>query len=661
MNDMNNINTCRQYSYIYFLFYIYLQIMKKNDVALIVPVHTGKLGYVINIYNSFIKNKDYCDLYLVFTNEEEKNSISLYLDDNHYNSIIIPNNINHDVIKYKNIFATFKKFYGLEYIIKYNYKYSMCIDCDSEILNLSNISSVCYNFCQNKKIYGNIVIDDKGILKINNYCLFFLRDSSKKVINNKKIIKNIFFWFSQIPIYDMSLADKFLNFINFKNENYNEIINLLNWHSFEYIVYIYYCVLFHNYEIIDLSIYGININWSLELNLNSNIMKILELNNININWQSPNNLIDLDKHNIIYHIDRISYNNIFNNVKIDEYIKKYKIYQNFDLMCCDLFLIDNIPNLDVLFNILENSYASCVTYDIEKKIGYFKCSYHDIYTFRNLKIYDLKHQICNKYITIMKRKEYCKNIVFVPTYINHKNYYVELFNSLKFIKDDICFCVTFSSLKEMYEIQHNTHKKFGNIKMKFLIFDVEYNDKNKFSYQCSKKMWGWTHLEYDNLITLDSDFKFINDTNINDTISKYENKIYLSKPSIKLDIDVLNYCNNILKTNFSYFPLELPWIINKNNLNLMIKYLSDINLSIDSICNNNKILFEIILYRLFLLKDNLVEKTININKYTQKYNRNFLFDMPLNNNELNELEYDFAISYYTKTNEKYFMSIHNDR
>ena len=134
-------------------------------------------------------------------------------------------------------------------------------------------------------------------------CEKFINGFEKNINFSNKI----YFWFSQIPIYDMKIVSEFLKFIEFKDTN--NIINKITYSTFDYIIYIYYCVIKYNYKIINLENYDIytkNIkNWSLEMNMDIEILNKLKKNNIEINWQFYNlkNIIN-DNICMIYHTDR---------------------------------------------------------------------------------------------------------------------------------------------------------------------------------------------------------------------------------------------------------------------------------------------------------------------------------------------------------------------
>lgn len=632
----------------------------EKKVAVIIPVNVPKEFYIKKFIGSYKKNESY-DLFFIITDEYEKNIIKDFVD-NTIMLITLPMNIDHETLRKKNIYPTFKKFYGLEYINQnFKYDYAICIDIDCIILNMSNIYDTCKNFCDIKYVYGGNIINNKDVCyNINNESLNFINKFKKiNKIEFDKIDIKIYFWFSQIPIYDMKVVNNFLKFIKF--ESYNRIISFLLWETFEYVIYYYYCMIYHDYNIFDLgSIFPRNFYGSLEVNMNFDTMKILDNYNIKINWQSGNNVIDYDQHYIIYHIDR----QIFENVVDVKYCEDYKIYDNFDLMDCDLFMLKNIDSFDDLINILKNSYASCVSYDKINKIGYFKCDYNDIFFHRHKKIHDLKYQTHKNFITVLKKnnKNFDNNIM-IPTYINHKTYYHDLMISLKHILDfdNICVYTIFSSLSEMQNILVDIYHKFPKINLKFLIFDVKYDSKNKFIYQCVKKIWGFEKIKYKYLMILDSDFKFINDINIEQTINKYKDIVFLTKPKIQLDIDVLNNINKLLCSNFMHFPLDLPWIINKDYFDQMYKYILEKKYDFDNLLENNMPIFEIVLYNLFLVKNNLAKKIIYTDKYQKKYNEVFLFEMKLTQEDRDKLCYDFAFSKNLNYNEKYYLSVHNDR
>ena len=637
-----------------------------NKIAILIPIHFEKINYINNIISSYNLNRKYIDLYFIFSNELEYllfNKINFY----DINIIILPNNIDHILLDNKNIYPIFKKMYGLYYLINNNLKYKYSITIDSEILflDLHNIYDICDRYCNKKEIYGCDNISNN----INNQSLDILKNLLINKSNiNKQIDTKIYYWFSDIPIYDMSIVNKYLLDINFKN--FDNIINNLIWHSFDYNIYIYYCVLYHNYNIINLQKYNINLNWSLENKLSKDINNILIKNNIIINWQGGDNYIDINQHKIIYHLDR------YNKFDINEiYFKllnknnNYDLIDNTDIIYFDLYN-KHFDNIIDFYDYFDKSYSNMATYDKKNKIGYFKINHNNIYNTNNPK----NNYIHNPdFISFIKKNKIKNNALLIPTYINHKSYFFNLLNSINnYIISDYTVNIIFSSCEECYTIMNEYINLFNNDweniynKTNIYIFNIDYNNINKFNYQSCKKIFGCDIIEYKNLMILDSDFMFINETNLDHIYDKFKNIIIKNKSIIPLDNQVVINSNNILDTNIDYFPFELPWIIEKNKFKQFYDYLKNINKSIDYLLNSKDIIFEIILYRYYCLKFYNNEYTkIDINHYIKKYDKNFIFDM--NINIINDYDiikkYLFSVAKYNNCKYKNNMNlmIHNDR
>ena len=267
-----------------------------EKVNILIPFHLPKMKYLKKLILSFQNNIDYIDLYIIFTNEVEYQITRKHISLMKINILILPNNINHNLLLQKNIYPTFKKFYGLERTINKN-SFSICIDSECVFLNLDNIYHICKNYCNKKEIYGAKNLQN---IKINKNSFNFLKNFINIPENNLDL--EIYHWFSDIPIYDNEITGKFLHDINF-NE-YNNIIDKLNWEAFDYNIYIYYCCLFQNYKIVNLNNLGFKLNWSLECNTDVKVFDKLKKKGINISWRFwrfPKLSYDIK---ILYHLDR---------------------------------------------------------------------------------------------------------------------------------------------------------------------------------------------------------------------------------------------------------------------------------------------------------------------------------------------------------------------
>jgi hypothetical protein len=274
-----------------------------KKVAIIIPVHPPKKKYLIELLKTYDTNKKYIDIFLVFTTTQDQSFFSDILTPDIY-VITLDNNIDLNILQKNNSFINFKKIYALNYLaLNFEYIYSICMDCDAYFLDMKNIYNICERFCIKKEVYGTKV-NNRETSMIPISCKEFIEKYSNTKHDNLDI--DTYFWFSQIPIYDMNLCKKFLNFININNK---DIIHNMTFTTFDYIIYMYYCVIYHNYKIVDLNHLNIYTSflkhWSLECNIDHKIMKQLLDNNIEINWQS-HNVKDVINDNIciIYHTDR---------------------------------------------------------------------------------------------------------------------------------------------------------------------------------------------------------------------------------------------------------------------------------------------------------------------------------------------------------------------
>ena len=108
--------------------------------------------------------------------------------------------------------------------------------------------------------------------------------------------KNVYFWLSEIPIYEKKTTIDFLNFINF-NQRILEIIFYYDYNLFDTLSYNYFCVLEYNYQIIE-----INYNFSLEdcpieiwEDVNKNIKTLYSINHNIYRGQDVALLTHLDR------------------------------------------------------------------------------------------------------------------------------------------------------------------------------------------------------------------------------------------------------------------------------------------------------------------------------------------------------------------------------
>jgi hypothetical protein len=187
-----------------------------------------------------------------------------------YITIVLEDYIDKSIISNmieKNIIITFKKYFALNIVLN-KYRYCATLDSEIEFVNIHNVFKKFDDFCNRKKIIGSVISTSYRHYdlshKINEESSLFFKNNEE---DYKALIRlthnfNLYFWFSDISIYDMTYVYDYLNFIGFYNPI--EFIHRINWHIFDYIPYVYYIVLYKDYSFINIKEFDINRDWSLE-------------------------------------------------------------------------------------------------------------------------------------------------------------------------------------------------------------------------------------------------------------------------------------------------------------------------------------------------------------------------------------------------------------
>jgi hypothetical protein len=236
---------------------------KSNKVAFVIPVHPPHYEY-LNFLNSLPNDLDF-DIYFVLSYREDLDILKSRNFNQIYNVILLEEKFNRDFISNiinSRIIITFKKYYAIN-MLKNRYEYIAAVDSEIEFVSIDNVYEKFKQYCDKKKIFGASLSKNRLEIArdiIGHPSRFF--DQNIEELKNKTYGLTHYFWFSDIPIYDTKIASEFFEFINF--ENYEEIANKLTWWIFDYIPYIYYCVLYKGYDLINLKECGIMRNWSME-------------------------------------------------------------------------------------------------------------------------------------------------------------------------------------------------------------------------------------------------------------------------------------------------------------------------------------------------------------------------------------------------------------
>lgn len=224
-----------------------------TDTAMVIPICGKHYHYMYQLIEKLKKNEIKIDMYLIFSNE------------NDYREFKYKDEIKEIIIKdMKNTMSvvTFKKLYGLRELINKEYDYFIVCDAEIDIIpenfTQTNITDKIKLVFSNKKIFGGRA-DNHAITEINEVSanLYTVGEDHNKLREETKNF-NIYFWWSDIPVYKRDHLIDFLAKINF-DKNFNKLIH----NHFDYIIYQYYLILTKGFIIVDYTEI-IHHKWSIE-------------------------------------------------------------------------------------------------------------------------------------------------------------------------------------------------------------------------------------------------------------------------------------------------------------------------------------------------------------------------------------------------------------
>ena len=272
-----------------FLNFVFIN-MKIENVALLIPIHPPHYQFVYDLLNKLKANDIHIDIHLVFSKQADCDKFAMK---NEIHPIICTPFYTFSVV-------THKKFFGLKHLCNSKYDYIIC--CDSEI------DIICDNFT-NENIHSKIhqIFDNKKI-----YCgeigTKIMEKSAELFPEKYEYLKNItqnftlYSWWSDLPVYRRADIKPFLDMIKCDN---------MVWEHFDHIIYQYYLILYHNFEIVNTTPIT-NLQWSLEkLSTNdSNVLNGLQNINYGFSWSNKKfydlntTFVESQKGFLIYNLDR---------------------------------------------------------------------------------------------------------------------------------------------------------------------------------------------------------------------------------------------------------------------------------------------------------------------------------------------------------------------
>ena len=167
-----------------------------------------------------------------------------------YNSLILPKELR--IFNKANGIINIKKFAGLMQL-EDKYEYTIVLDAESKFIKNGNLEKVCTEYFNNKVLYSNTVIYDKErCALLNNVykgCRSFFSEKQAKELER---YEDNYLWFNQLCIYKNSTLKEFFEITNLRKR-----IKDLSFTDFDYYIYMYYLILYHNFKIKELDTYAI--------------------------------------------------------------------------------------------------------------------------------------------------------------------------------------------------------------------------------------------------------------------------------------------------------------------------------------------------------------------------------------------------------------------
>lgn len=240
-----------------------------KKVAFVIPLHPKHFCHAYSHLQFQYEFKKQLNIFYVFSSDQDYNLFMTLLTKNNHshleslvNPIIIPTIHTPGII-------TFKKWYALSYI-KLNYdffEYVITIDAEIKFLeentNDQHIFDRCKYIFTNKKFYGGQfdIIQQTYLKTVNTACLETLQSNpynSNKIRNETKDLA-IYLWWSDLNVYQLSDIDHFFDCIGYDYIQWD----VFSYDVFDHIVYQYYCIVYHNFQVIDMTSI-LKYKWSIE-------------------------------------------------------------------------------------------------------------------------------------------------------------------------------------------------------------------------------------------------------------------------------------------------------------------------------------------------------------------------------------------------------------
>lgn len=204
-----------------------------NKVCIAVPTYPNHYNRTKSLLYSFYNHKlnKYADLFLIFTNENEKE-----LFGQNSNAIIIPKNLR--ILESGGI-INIKKFFAIK-TLYHDYEYIIIFDSETLFIREINLYKVCESFYTNKILLGN---------STEKNCSHITFSAKRWFPKHEKLDKvTLYLWFNNPCIYKSSLCEHF-----FHTTGILDNLKTIKRYDFDYYIFMYYLIQYHDWKVIDLN------------------------------------------------------------------------------------------------------------------------------------------------------------------------------------------------------------------------------------------------------------------------------------------------------------------------------------------------------------------------------------------------------------------------
>jgi hypothetical protein len=248
-----------------------------HKACFLIPIHPPHYKYLS--FLTKLNNKHDFSIIFVLTYIRDKHGLINYLSHNivstfcniKYITLEEDINIAHLISKFDDRecgIINIKKLYGLNYISQHYdvFDYIGVIDSEIEFIDVDNVYDRFKLICEKKVVIaGNTTIRNKSLAfldYIHNASIQYIQIEDRPLVNEMTNNGKYYFWYSDIPVYDRNILPSFLTYIGF--HNFTNFLKHMCFWSFDYVIYYYYCIAFHNCKVLCMDDYNIKRHWSLE-------------------------------------------------------------------------------------------------------------------------------------------------------------------------------------------------------------------------------------------------------------------------------------------------------------------------------------------------------------------------------------------------------------